>query len=220
MLCHTCEGLFHRITHISCPVCGRDEEVLPHHVKQKNVWTNWQSPKLPDAACADCRQWADNPRAACVMNRSLYTYHEGMKDVMATYKYRGDATLATLFTKDLAKLARQSGADLFTTIPLAEDRLWERGFNQATLLSGALPLTLLLTRNGVTSGKQSKRTKGERLAHLENAFQLIAEPPELTGKTVCIIDDIYTTGATVRTAAKLLLAAGAKAVLSTTLIRA
>lgn len=220
MLCHGCEKLLDPITYISCPVCGRDEEALPRHLKQKNGWANSQNPQMPDAVCADCRQWSREAGAVYVMNRSLYTYQQGMKDVMATFKYRGDASLAILFTEDLAKLAKKSGADLFTTIPLAEDRLWERGFNQAVLLAAGLPLTPLLERRGTTSGKQSKRGRDERMAHLSDVFQLTVSLPELTGKTVCIIDDIYTTGATIRTAARLIQDAGAETVLSTTLIRA
>lgn len=220
LICPECESTLHKIKHISCPMCGRDEAVLPHHRSLKNTWGKNDDTRNTEECCADCKHWLSETGPVPMMNRSLYTYNEGMKELMATFKYRGDAAIATLFTKELAKFAKQSGADLYTVIPLAGDRHWERGFNQARLLAADLPITPLLMRTGTTEGKQSKRSRDERMAHLTDAFQLSPNHPDLTNQTVCIIDDIYTTGATIKTTGTLLQNAGAERVISTTLIRA
>ncbi|WP_234898348.1 ComF family protein [Bacillus altitudinis] len=69
----------------------------------------------------------------------------------------------------------------------------------------------------VHQSKQSKKRKNERL-HQQNLFQLRQSNP-IVLKDVVLIDDIYTTGATVYHAAKILKGAGAKSVSSFTLIR-
>ncbi|MFD1639486.1 ComF family protein [Evansella tamaricis] len=69
--------------------------------------------------------------------------------------------------------------------------------------------------------KQSKRGREERIASLEGAFQLaeLAGGGCLKGKRVLIVDDIYTTGATIRSAAGVLYAGGAAEVCAVTVAR-
>jgi competence protein ComFC len=108
-------------------------------------------------------------------------------------------------------------ANHFVPIPLSNERLYERGFNQAEaiLVEAGFPPTHLLTR--IHSEKQSKKTRSERI-HLPQVFQIFDEI-NLEGKMIVLVDDVYTTGSTLRHAAKLLKRAGAHHIQSITLAR-
>jgi len=104
-------------------------------------------------------------------------------------------------------------ADLVVPMPLALERLAERGYNQALLLARHLApdktdATLLLrTRH---TAAQSALTRAERLQNVQGAFAV--EPlraHELRGRRVVLVDDVMTTGASLRAAASALRLAGA-----------
>jgi len=104
-------------------------------------------------------------------------------------------------------------AALVVPMPLARERLAERGYNQALLLARHLApdktdATLLLrTRH---TAAQSALTRAERLRNVQGAFAV--EPlraHELRGRRVVLVDDVMTTGASLRAAASALRLAGA-----------
>ena len=104
-------------------------------------------------------------------------------------------------------------ADWLIPMPLSKQRLQERGFNQALLLSQALqphktqPKLLLRI---IDTPAQSTLPRKQRLTSLKNAFML--EPSQthaIQGKRIVLIDDVMTTGATLHAAARVLKAAGA-----------
>jgi ComF family protein len=105
-------------------------------------------------------------------------------------------------------------ADLLVAVPLHVRRLKERGFNQALLLAQAFPdkplarEALIRVRHTVP---QSGLNPRERRENVKRAFAA-PRPEDLKGKNVLLIDDVYTTGATVRECAKVLLKAGAREV--------
>lgn len=181
--------------------------------------------KSPCHLCFDCQLWKTAPFSSKypVQHRSLYTYNLFMQELLTKFKYRGDAKLADLFTDELKALTTSIGRiDCVTVIPLTEERLWERGFNQSALLAQAFPWEQLLQRKG-SAGKQSKRGRKSRLAVFhDRIFELTKEARERVWKDKCIliIDDIYTTGATIRTAAELFYRKGAADVFSVTVARA
>ena len=101
-------------------------------------------------------------------------------------------------------------------IPLSPERLQERGFNQAEALivEAGLQSANLLKRTH--SEKQSKKSRSDRI-HVPQVFSL--EPTTLEGKRILLVDDIYTTGSTLRHAAKILVENGAASVSSITIAR-
>ncbi|MGD7052999.1 ComF family protein [Sutcliffiella horikoshii] len=172
--------------------------------------------------CSDCFRWEEDPSTAGLLqqNRSVYHYNEHMKEVLARYKFRGDAVLVQVFRKTFRQTFEATwGKDLpiLVPIPLSTDRKYERGFNQSLLLAELLfgnPEELLSKTN---SEKQSKKARKERMER-ENTF-FVPDPEKVKGKSILLIDDIYTTGTTVRMAAKVLKDAGAKDISSYTLVR-
>jgi ComF family protein len=105
-------------------------------------------------------------------------------------------------------------AEVLVPVPLHTRRLKERGFNQAVLLAQAFPEkplareTLVRVRH---TPPQTGLNPKERRENVRKAFA-VPRPEEVKGKTILLVDDVYTTGATVRECAKVLLKAGAREV--------
>jgi competence protein ComFC len=136
---------------------------------------------------------------------------------MATFKYRGDYVLAIIFTEKIKEFLRKIQPDLIVPIPLSKERLYERGFNQAEALLNESGLTQTIPLTRIHSEKQSKKSRSERI-HIPQVFE-VDRQIEILGKNILLIDDIYTTGSTLRHAAKLLKESGAERVQSLTLAR-
>lgn len=103
--------------------------------------------------------------------------------------------------------------DFFIILPLHKSRFLNRGFNQVTqvwlpCLSKYSVLNNALIRSKKTHA-QSKLSKAKRVKNLKNAF-ICTE--DMSGKTVAIVDDVMTTGATLNAATNTLKQAGAKQV--------
>jgi ComF family protein len=114
--------------------------------------------------------------------------------------------------------------DLVVAMPMHWRKRWERGFNQAELLAAPLARAY-----GVKVSRRLRRTRytkaqaslgqEQRLANLDHSFAVRGGEP-LSGKRVLLIDDVFTTGATLRAATAVLKAAGASHVCALTLARA
>lgn len=198
-LCGDCEGKLAWISGERCTICSRE---LSEKFRQGTL-------------CLDCVRWEKDPEWAGYLteNNSLFHYNEFMKEMIAKYKYRGDYALAEVFSFYLKD--HLLDYDLITFIPLSEERLKERGFNQAQALLDVAKIeyTPLLTR--MHTEKQSKKSRKERIM-LPQVFKVTES---VRGKRIVIIDDIYTTGSTLRHAAKALKLAGASTIQSITIAR-
>ncbi|MDW4528214.1 ComF family protein [Rossellomorea marisflavi] len=203
-------AFFQRDTRLLCDECDRGL------VRMEDGCPGCSRTGMDGGLCSDCMEWNRKPEWNGVLERnvSLFQYNEFMKEVLARYKYRGDYVLA----KALASFMQTAipKADLFVPIPLSPERLYERGFNQskALLIEAGLPFHDLLTRTHTE--KQSKKSRRERMTGAQ-VFRL--PETDLSGQKILLIDDIYTTGTTVRHAATLLKKAGAREVSSFTIAR-
>ena len=192
-----------KINHSSCPSCFR--------------------PQSNQDICSDCQSWGNDPKwnGALERNVSVYEYNDAMKDILSTFKFRGDAALASVFEKDFKSSYKANfksiKLDATIPIPLSPERLYERGFNQAKLLADFLLLPQLDVLERTHHEKQSKKSRQERLTS-SNVFS-ISDRSIIEGKNILLIDDIYTTGTTLRHAAKRLKDSGAASIYSLTLIR-
>ncbi|PTL39420.1 amidophosphoribosyltransferase [Alkalicoccus saliphilus] len=199
LLCTGCRDLLEPAAGERCSICGH-----PDVIKR----------------CSDCAVREKRNRFPPVVHRSLYTYNPFMKDLISQFKYRGDAELSLIFADDLFKLARREFPGFHTAvpIPLHPTRLWERGFNQASLLGQKFPAEELLIRDGLST-KQSKSSGKDRRDNAEGAFML-KHPADWSEKHILLIDDIYTTGSTIEAAALPFWEAGALRVSAVTAARA
>lgn len=163
-------------------------------------------------------------------------YHKNpsIQAVISQFKYRFNrhmtCYLALLMVKKLKQLEMIKGKCVFLIpVPLHPRRRRQRGFNQAELLCQGIDAkwtrdvksTQLLKRTKYTY-QQAKLNKAERQQNLNNAFKL-KEGADLKtlNKGVCfLVDDVFTTGATLESAAKTLKEAGVKKVYGLVVARA
>ncbi|WP_309088982.1 ComF family protein [Domibacillus sp.] len=192
LLCGNCSEPLKKLTGPFCTICCRE-------MKEAEV-------------CPDCAAWEEGIFHS---NYSFYQYNDAMKELIARFKYRGDYALANLFAQDIRRMARQLEYDIICPVPLSLSRLAERRFNQSEALveRARLPQTALLGRR--ESDKQSKKTRAERITAKQTFYPI----GDAAGKTILVIDDIYTTGATMRLVSDALQKAGAVSVKSITIAR-
>lgn len=115
--------------------------------------------------------------------------------------------------------------ELLIPVPLHPKKLKKRGFNQAAILAKEVSkrhqilLDLFSLCRNRDSESQTNLTYRERKDNVKDAFS-VKLSSKIKGKNILLIDDVYTTGATVNECSKVLLRAGAKKVDVLTLARA
>ena len=173
--------------------------------------------------CFDCAR----TRHFFVQNRAVGIYSGPLKEQIQELKYHYNRRLGIGLGQIMGLVAEARGwvpekAHLLA-VPLHRERLHQRGYNQAELLMQGMESVLetpsleshTVIRRAAT-GASSGLSPKERRANLRGVFQ-VPRPGEVAGKVLCIIDDIYTTGATLDELARTLLQAGAEAVHGLTL---
>ncbi|MBO4400878.1 MAG: ComF family protein [Selenomonadaceae bacterium] len=147
-------------------------------------------------------------------------YHDGTRELLLRLKFENDLSVLPAIHKILAEVSVRdeiknflASADLAVYVPIHQERLKERGYNQVELIfrdwlkAQNLPNGNFLVRVKSTP-RLFKFGFAERREILQDAFKL-AEGANVRGKNILIVDDIYTTGATVSECARVLLGAGA-----------
>jgi competence protein ComFC len=209
LLCQLCTAKLELIMGDICRLCGRSFSLFPEQYRQGD-------------SCYDCIRWEENEEWAGVLqqNRSLYVYNDFLKEVIAKMKYRGDAELVkAFFPLSRSKFQSISRKSLLVPIPLSKERQYERGFNQAEIFAKNLTTNVQPLLKRVThEEKQSKKTRKDRITKKNNPF-LVVDEACVENKSILLIDDVYTTGSTLRYAAKVLKDAGANQISSITLAR-
>ncbi|MDR7073159.1 ComF family protein [Fictibacillus barbaricus] len=209
ILCQPCIEMLKLIKGDICRICGRSFSLFPEEYRQADL-------------CSDCVRWEEDEEWCGVLlkNRSLYVYNDFLKELVSKLKYRGDAEIVKAFhvpAKALAKTFYRK--QIVVPIPLSDERQYERGFNQAELLAtGFSSKVQLLLKRTNHEEKQSKKNRQDRLKKKANPFELI-EGSSVKELDILLVDDVYTTGSTLRYAAKVLVDAGANSVSSFTLAR-
>ncbi|XCN74089.1 MAG: ComF family protein [Candidatus Electrothrix aestuarii] len=159
--------------------------------------------------------------------RSCFLYQEPISTLTRQVKFTGNLT----GLRSLAALARETPAfqnlnkpDLILPVPLHIQRLRERGFNQSLLLTRAcFPEWKPLIRFDILKRQRSTipqtRLSGKaRRNNLHKAFA-VASPHLVQGKQILLVDDVLTTGSTLKECAKILLEAGAVEITAFTIAR-
>ncbi|WP_235810646.1 ComF family protein [Lactiplantibacillus fabifermentans] len=197
VVCPTCWQTFERITPATaCISCGRQ-------LTRRQM-------------CSDCQRWPSQPR---FYNQALFCYNAAMHDYFQRYKFQGDYRLRAVFAAAMQQRLATLAADCVVAIPVTPATMQYRGFNQVTgwLGTGLNDPVGLQTIAQTKARPQSQKTRAERLT-TSQPFSL-SSTFTVTNQRVVIVDDIYTTGRTIRHAADLLLESGAKSVIGLTLAR-
>jgi competence protein ComFC len=120
-------------------------------------------------------------------------------------------------------LPRDQRFDVIMAVPMHWRKQWERGFNQAELLAQpiakryGLRVASNLRRTRYTKS-QAGLTEAQRRENLRTSF-CVKKPEQIAHQRVLLVDDVFTTGATLRAASAALKAAGAAHVSALTLAR-
>jgi competence protein ComFC len=150
---------------------------------------------------------------------SVCLYNETAQQLLHAFKYNSKTCLSKTFVPLMIDFIGRhhlplEQCDVMAPVPLHPARLRERGYNQSALLSLALSRHYgiphqedLLVRQKMTPTQTELGAK-QRWTNMEGAFK-IKNPTDVKGKRVILIDDLYTTGATLDSAAQALKAAGA-----------
>lgn len=165
--------------------------------------------------CSDCKSWNDG-----LINQSMFQYNAMMRAFFKSYKFQGDYALRLVFRERFVNFIKNSikENEQIVPIPIDEDTMKARGFNQVTgLIEGLDFLNVLSNQRTENSKHQFQRNREERLSHV-NTFKAI-DNHAIDGQNVLLVDDIYTTGTTIRQAADVLKKQGVRTVRSITLCR-
>lgn len=216
-LCRVCSKDFVAAVSPMCTVCG----------------IMFQSREGEDHLCGECLAFPKR----FGMARSLGAYERALLAVIHRMKYAGKIQVARPLGKLLffafIRYWGISSIDLVIPVPLHARKIRTRGFNQSFLLvlgwasmAEALKIELpfikvdgrIFIRKRWTE-PQTGLGKKKRLDNIKNAFG-VSESAKIEGKRILLVDDVYTTGATVNECAKVLLGAGASRVDVLTLAQA
>ncbi|WP_310450321.1 ComF family protein [Sulfuritalea sp.] len=199
LLCPACSAGLPYLSAERCPLCA-----LP----------------TPGAAvCGACLKQAPHFDAT----QAVFRYEFPLDRLIQSLKYAHRLASANFLGRALAQLAAPLRPDLVLPVPLAPARLAERGFNQALELARPLaralgvPLELSRIHRRRDTAPQASLPWKERKRNIRRAFECEID---LTGKTVLVVDDVMTTGATLDELARTLKAHGATRVENSVLARA
>tara|TARA_R110002110_G_scaffold85816_2_gene223576 strand:- start:168135 stop:169067 length:933 start_codon:yes stop_codon:yes gene_type:complete len=202
-LCHVC---WDGAVFVSAPLCAA-------------CGTPFEFDHGPDALCGACLR--DRPRIDRA--RAVFIYNDVSRNLATGLKYRDRTHAAPAMGDWLARTGREllANADLIAPVPLHRARLWRRRFNQSALLAQAVAKNTarapglrldLLTRVRATPS-QGGLNAAARRRNVRGAFSVATRHRKaVAGARILLVDDVFTTGATLGACAAALLDSGAAAV--------
>lgn len=165
-------------------------------------------------SCQDCQSWCKE--GIDVGHEAIFTYNEAMKDYFSRYKFDGDYLLRKIFASILRERLKKYKEFQFLIIPLSSERLSKRGFNQ---VEGLIEATGLSYHDFLEKNEEKASSSKNRSERLATKLPFFIKAGVTIPKKILLIDDIYTTGATVNRVKRLLENAGAKEVRTFSLVR-
>lgn len=213
-----------------CLGCG--EIIAPHESLCMACYAHF--PWIPDAHCTRCALPFASPLAGvhecseCLTETrsfgrvfALGIYRGLLLNLIVRMKYHHEEPVAWRLGELLGQIAlagqvRDQAYDLVVPVPLHVSRLRKRGYNQSAWLAKSLAKQgglawdpFVLRKVGLTP-VQTGLPRGERLKNVRNSFAVASD--QVAGKRILLVDDVYTTGATLEACARVLKKAGAKEV--------
>lgn len=170
-----------------------------------------------DLKCAKCLVTPPSYQAT----RVAFKYDDFSRKLILSFKHHDAIHLGPLLAQWMYGGGKDilTDADFLVPVPLHWTRLLKRGYNQAAILSkelsklSGIPTKLKVLKRPRRTPTQGSLTPKQRQDNVRNAFKV---PPstlsQIRGKTLVLIEDVITTGATLNSCAKTLLKAGAKEV--------
>lgn len=208
LFCHSCHSHIDFIRSPLCSRCGRP----------------FSEPGDKDHLCGDCLQ----ATPVFFTARSLGLYENILLDVVHRFKYGGEVSLGEQLGIFMADSSYPSflisDYTKIMPVPLHHRRLRQRGFNQALILAReiarrfSLELDFLSLERSVFTEPQVGLDRANRKENIKGAFT-VTRWEEVAGRRIILVDDVYTTGSTVRECTKVLMESKAERVAVLTLAR-
>ena len=191
-ICSNCKILKYNEDREHCILCG------------KKVY-------LDENICEKCRE------RRVYYEKLIYydEYKDVLKDKIISYKFNDNPHLYHFFAELLTPKLFQKKYDLITAVPISKKRMKERGYNQSELVAKKIsklleiPYAKLLIKVEETK-RQSELSKIERAINVIDSFEFTKV--DIRDKNILLIDDVFTTGATVNECSKVLKKQGSKSI--------
>ncbi len=199
-VCAPCWSQIHFISTPYCPQCAKPFDF--------GSATN-------DLKCGKCL--AKSP--AFSATRAVFKYDDFSRKFILSFKHHNAIHFGPLLAQWMHTHSQDilRDADFLIPVPLHWTRLLKRGYNQAAILSkeisklSKVPTKLKVLNRIKRTPTQGSLTPKQRQDNVRGAFHVPASAcPKIQGKTLVLIDDVITTGATLDACAKTLIKAGAK----------
>ena len=215
-----------------CAICGRSVEQRRFGVACETCWNETELFTGEETICWKCGVSADRCRQRCdsqsfTVARAVGLYEGALRESVLLLKRQPHVSQHVgALLASAAKRNLLNASSRIIPVPLHDKRLKSRGFNQASIMAQSLSKSLGLPLDEVSlvrvSGTEQYRAgldaKG-RHDTVAGAFQ-VRHPRLVAGEDILLIDDVFTTGATVSACAEALTQAGARSVFVLTLARA
>jgi ComF family protein len=209
-----------KIGHVLCPACLAQIQPLPSPFCQL-----CGTPLSPEGTCKNCQYHPLKLRG----QRAVSLYQEPLRGCIHGLKYNGNTRLAEPLGLLLAQAYLRYGmrADMLIAVPLHSERQQQRGYNHAASLAEVCSARLgvplnngVLVRQRATVAQVDLHPR-ERYQNVAGAFACASAPASgvIKGRSIVIVDDVSTTGATLEACAVPLFAAGAKEIWGLVLAR-
>lgn len=171
---------------------------------------------ISGSCCRNCRTWPEYYRG----NIAIWPYQGAYQQVIQEFKFRNMPWLADALAQEMLPYL-PNGYDLLVPVPLHTNRRKERGYNQSELLVRSLSRQSGIPwQNSLERVRDTPHQIGlgrtERLQNLHHAFDCTTFA-KVRDKRVILVDDVLTTGTTLRSCAEVLHQYGAKEITSCTL---
>lgn len=195
-----CVDCWRALDFLGGPACRTCGEALPH---DEGV----------EAQCEPCR--ADPPALDAM--RAAVSYDAVPRRIALRLKHGRRPGLAETIARRLARLVPPGGEWIVAPVPLHRWRIWSRGYNQSALIGRALAAHahLPFAADLLTRTRHTRPLRGlgryERRRTVRDAFAMTVRDAA-DGRSILLIDDVFTTGATANACARVLKADGARAV--------
>ena len=160
--------------------------------------------------------------------RAVVSYETIILNAIHQFKYGNNISVGSMLASFMADFSFPGvgfiGYSLIIPVPLHIKRLRQRGFNQSLILAQSLakkwqiPVNFSLLKRHKFTLTQTGLNKDERKQNIKGAFE-VNNKKIISGKNIILVDDVYTTGATINECAKTLIKAGAQKVTVLTLAR-